>query len=65
MGTGCLELSPIPLHQQIIDFSRRAGATGVKTIRVVPVFLLKGGACGRRYSEGNSPGSAGPAGISH
>jgi sirohydrochlorin ferrochelatase len=42
VGTGCLELSPIPLHQQIIDFSRRAGATGVKTIRVVPVFLLKG-----------------------
>jgi sirohydrochlorin cobaltochelatase len=42
VGTGCLELSPIPLHQQIIDFSRRAGATGVKTIRVVPVFLLQG-----------------------
>ncbi len=42
VGTACLELSPIPLHQQIIKFSRRAAATGVKIIRVVPLFLLKG-----------------------
>lgn len=42
VGTGCLELSPIPLHQQLVDFSRRAAATGVKAIRVVPLFLLKG-----------------------
>jgi sirohydrochlorin ferrochelatase len=42
VGTACLELSPIPLHQQVIDFSRRAAAAGVKTVRVVPLFLLKG-----------------------
>ena len=42
VGTACLELSSVPLHQQIIDFSRRAAATGVKTVRVVPLFLLRG-----------------------
>lgn len=42
VGTACLELGAVPLHQQIIDFSRRAAATGVTTVRVVPLFLLKG-----------------------
>jgi sirohydrochlorin cobaltochelatase len=42
VATSCLELSPVPLHQQVIDFSQRAAATGITTIRVVPLFLLKG-----------------------
>lgn len=42
VATSCLELSPVPLHQQVIDFSQRAAATGITTIRVVPLFLLRG-----------------------
>jgi sirohydrochlorin cobaltochelatase len=42
VGTACLELGILPLHQQLINFSRRAHATGVKTVRVVPLFLAKG-----------------------
>ncbi len=42
VGTACLECSPIPLHQQVVGFSRRAAAAGVKTIRIIPLFLLQG-----------------------
>jgi sirohydrochlorin cobaltochelatase len=42
VGTACLELSPVPLHQQVIDFGRRAAAGGVSTLRIIPLFLLQG-----------------------
>ncbi|PSN20511.1 cobalamin biosynthesis protein CbiX [filamentous cyanobacterium CCP5] len=42
VGTACLELGILPLSQQIIDFSQRAQAAGMKRIRIVPLFLLKG-----------------------
>ncbi|NJL45880.1 MAG: sirohydrochlorin chelatase [Leptolyngbyaceae cyanobacterium SM2_3_12] len=42
VGTACLEAGALPLHQQIIGFSRRAQAAGVETIRILPLFLLKG-----------------------
>ena len=42
VATGCLELGLVPLHQQLVSFSQRAAAAGIKTIRVVPLFLLKG-----------------------
>lgn len=42
VGTACLETETLPLHQQIIDFSRRARAAGVQQVRLVPLFLLAG-----------------------
>ncbi len=42
VGTACLEVGAVPLHQQIIAFSRRARAAGVQRLRVVPLFLLAG-----------------------
>lgn len=42
VGTACLETGTLPLHQQIVDFGRRAAAAGVTEIRVVPIFLLRG-----------------------
>lgn len=42
VGTACLEKGRCDLHQQIIDFGHRAAATGIQTIRIVPLFLLKG-----------------------
>jgi len=40
--TAYLELSPTPLHQQIVEFSDRALAFGYNRIQVVPLFLLAG-----------------------
>ncbi len=42
VGTACLEIGAVPLHQQIIAFSRRAWAAGARRLRVVPLFLLAG-----------------------
>ncbi len=42
VGTACLEVGTVPLHQQIIAFSRRARAAGAQRLRVVPLFLLAG-----------------------
>ncbi len=42
VGTACLEAGEWPLHQQILEFGRRAGAMGVQTIQIVPLFLLQG-----------------------
>lgn len=42
VGTSCLELGVLPLHQQIFDFSQRAQAAGMKRVRIIPLFLLKG-----------------------
>lgn len=38
----CLELSPLQLHQQIVEFSDRALAAGYNRIQIVPLFLLAG-----------------------
>lgn len=40
--TACLELSSLPLHQQIVEFSDRALAKGYDRIQVLPLFLLAG-----------------------
>jgi len=42
VGTVCLETGALPLHQQIVNFGRRAVAAGVTEIRLVPIFLLRG-----------------------
>ena len=41
VGTACLELSPVPLHKQITEFSDRV-ASGCNHLKVVPLFLLPG-----------------------
>jgi sirohydrochlorin cobaltochelatase len=42
VGTACLEAEALPLHQQIIAFSRRASAAGAQRICILPIFLLAG-----------------------
>ncbi|PZU97158.1 MAG: hypothetical protein DCF32_20905 [Leptolyngbya sp.] len=42
VGTACLEVGAVPLHQQIVAFSQRAQAAGVDRVRVLPLFLLAG-----------------------
>ncbi|MBF2017952.1 MAG: sirohydrochlorin chelatase [Rivularia sp. T60_A2020_040] len=42
IGTAYLELHPQPLHQQIIDFSRKLIADGCRHLKIVPLFLLPG-----------------------
>jgi sirohydrochlorin cobaltochelatase len=42
VGTACLEAEALPLHQQIVAFSRRAYAAGAQRICLVPIFLLAG-----------------------
>ena len=42
VGTAYLELSPTPLHEQIIEFADRALVQGYKRIKIVPLFLLSG-----------------------
>ncbi len=41
-GTAYLELSPTPLHEQIIEFADRVLKQGYKRIEIVPLFLLPG-----------------------
>ncbi|NEQ95145.1 MAG: sirohydrochlorin chelatase [Cyanothece sp. SIO2G6] len=38
----CLELAPMPLHQQIVVFGDRALKAGYTTLAIVPLFLLPG-----------------------
>ena len=42
VGTACLELSPIDLSQQIVEFGQRLVAAGVRELRLLPVFLMAG-----------------------
>ncbi len=42
IGTAYLELHPQPLHQQIVDFSRKAMANGCRCLKILPLFLLSG-----------------------
>ena len=42
VGTASLELSPVPLHQQIKEFAVQALESGYSNIQVVPLFLLPG-----------------------
>lgn len=42
IGTACLELSPVPLHEQIKEFGAGAIAAGYNRLQVVPLFLLAG-----------------------
>lgn len=42
VGTACLEVESLPLHEQIVAFCRRAQAAGTQRVRIVPLFLLAG-----------------------
>lgn len=42
VGTAYLELSPVPLHMQIIEFADRAVKSGYNRLQIVPLFLLPG-----------------------
>ncbi|WP_250125840.1 sirohydrochlorin chelatase [Chroococcidiopsis sp. CCMEE 29] len=42
VGAACLELSALPLHEQIKEFGDRAVAAGYNRVQVVPLFLLPG-----------------------
>ncbi|MBF2005078.1 sirohydrochlorin chelatase [Chlorogloeopsis fritschii PCC 9212] len=43
VGTAYLELSPEPLHQQIINFARNSVATLKEThLKIIPLFLMPG-----------------------
>ncbi|MGC1309173.1 MAG: CbiX/SirB N-terminal domain-containing protein [Phormidesmis sp.] len=42
VGTACLELSPIPLSEQIYEFGRRLQDAGVEELKLLPMFLMAG-----------------------
>ncbi|WP_017316942.1 sirohydrochlorin chelatase [Mastigocladopsis repens] len=42
VGTAYLELSPDPLHEQIIKFAKNALESGCNSLRILPLFLLPG-----------------------
>ncbi|HCF29500.1 MAG TPA: cobalamin biosynthesis protein CbiX [Cyanobacteria bacterium UBA11049] len=42
VGTACLELAPVSLHEQIREFADRALKYGYNRIEIVPLFLLPG-----------------------
>lgn len=42
VGTACLELSPKPLHEQIVQFSQVAASFGCSCVKIIPLFLLPG-----------------------
>ena len=42
VGAAYLELSPLPLHQQIVSFGDRAIMQGYNRLQIVPLFLLPG-----------------------
>ncbi|MGB3205422.1 MAG: sirohydrochlorin chelatase [Crinalium sp.] len=42
VGTACLELAALPLHEQIREFGDRILAAGFNRLEVVPLFLLPG-----------------------
>ena len=42
VGWGTLEVAPIPLHQQLLEFGRSLQGLPVSEIKVIPLFLLPG-----------------------
>lgn len=40
--TACLELAPIPLHQQMQQFGQKVLAAGWDSVQILPLFLLPG-----------------------
>ncbi len=42
VGTAYLELSPDPLHEQIIKFGKNALDSGCNSLKILPLFLLPG-----------------------
>ena len=42
VGSACLELTPTPLHEQILAFATLAGQAGIGQINLLPLFLLPG-----------------------
>jgi sirohydrochlorin ferrochelatase len=42
VGTACLELAPLPLHEQIKQFGKYASSAGFRHIQILPLFLLPG-----------------------
>lgn len=42
IGTAYLELHPQPLHQQIIEFSKKVIERGCHHLKILPLFLLQG-----------------------
>lgn len=40
--TACLELAPLPFHQQIEQFGRKVLAAGYSHLKILPLFLLPG-----------------------
>ena len=42
VGTAVLDFALIPLHEQICEFGRRLSSAGVKQLRLIPLFLLRG-----------------------
>lgn len=42
VGTAALEAEALPLHRQIVEFSRRAQAAGAQQVKIIPLFLLAG-----------------------
>jgi sirohydrochlorin cobaltochelatase len=42
VGTACLELSPLSLSEQIYKFALRLRATGIKELKLLPMFLMPG-----------------------
>ena len=42
VGTACLELAPLPFHQQIEQFGQKMLASGYNYLQILPLFLLPG-----------------------
>ncbi len=42
VGTACLELAPISLREQIYEFALRLKASGVRELKLLPMFLMPG-----------------------
>ena len=42
VSTACLELAPLPLHQQIEAFGLKAQSSGFNRLQILPLFLLPG-----------------------
>ncbi|MFB2923011.1 sirohydrochlorin chelatase [Aerosakkonema sp. BLCC-F2] len=42
IGTACLELAPMSLHEQIEQFGKSAIASGCELLQIIPLFLLPG-----------------------
>jgi sirohydrochlorin ferrochelatase len=42
VGTGTLELAPVPLREQLVQFGLRTGSLGLRRVELIPLFLLPG-----------------------